>query len=132
MRIMTYAGRRAKVAALLAKHDLPAILVTHPVNVRYLTGLASSNAAALIHGDGSGVLATDARYAGTAEQLIDGLDLVITRDVAYDLRDLAGRVAVEGPHLSVSEFNRLGGDLVPVDGLVESVRAVKDEEEIEL
>src|SRR5689334_19441655 len=106
MRSMTYAGRRAKVAALLAKHDLPAILVTHPVNVRYLTGLASSNAAALIRGDGSGVLATDSRYAGTAEQLAGDVGLVITRDVAHDLRELAGKVAVEGPHLAVSDFNR--------------------------
>ncbi len=41
-----------------------AALITSPPNVRYLTGLASSNAALLLPaaGDG-GLLATDSRYA---------------------------------------------------------------------
>ncbi|MBO3745456.1 aminopeptidase P family protein [Streptosporangiaceae bacterium NEAU-GS5] len=128
---MSYADRRAKVAALLAEHGAPALLVTHPVNVRYLTGLASSNAAALILGDGTGMLATDARYAGTAERLVPDVELVIERDVSAILRAYVDAVAVEAQHMSVAEHNRLGGDLIPVDGLVESVRTVKDEDEIE-
>ena len=44
---VTHARRREHLAALLPAHEADAILVTHGVNVRYLTGLASSNAAVL-------------------------------------------------------------------------------------
>jgi Xaa-Pro aminopeptidase len=44
------------------------VLVTAGPNVRYLTGLASSNAALLLPADGQGVLATDFRYELTARR----------------------------------------------------------------
>ena len=48
------------------RSDADAALITSPANVRYLTGLASSNAALLLPADGPGVLATDSRYAEAA------------------------------------------------------------------
>ena len=57
------AGRRQELIAALGAD---AALITSPPNVRYLTGLASSNAAVLVPAAGAAVLATDARYAETA------------------------------------------------------------------
>ena len=49
-----------------------ALLVTGLVNVRYLTGLASSNAAVLVDPAGEATLYTDFRYAEAASA-IDGV-----------------------------------------------------------
>jgi Xaa-Pro aminopeptidase len=47
-----HAGRRERLRAVLAAGDADAALITSLVNVRYLTGLASSNAALLVPADG--------------------------------------------------------------------------------
>ena len=57
-------SRIERLAALL---DVP-LLVTSGVNVRYLTGLASSNAAVLVEPDGEATLFTDFRYAKRARE----------------------------------------------------------------
>ena len=47
-----HAARRARAQAKVAALDADAVLITSPPNVRYLTGLASSNAALLLPADG--------------------------------------------------------------------------------
>lgn len=129
----THALRRERLAALLPAHEVDAVLVTRDVNVRYLTGLASSNAAVLVTADGTATLATDSRYTETARRLCSDVEVLQERDVAASLAARsAGRTAVEAHHMSVADYFRLGGDLPRVSGLVESVRRVKDEEEIDL
>ncbi|MEV4090908.1 M24 family metallopeptidase [Streptosporangium saharense] len=129
----THALRRERLAALLPAHEVDAVLVTRDVNVRYLTGLASSNAAVLVTADGTATLATDSRYTETARRLCSDVEVLQERDVAASLvARSAGRTAVEAHHMSVADYFRLGGDLPRVSGLVESVRRVKDEEEIDL
>lgn len=134
MHVMTaiHAQRRERLAALLAGHEADALLVTRGVNVRYLTGLASSNAAVLVRADATATLATDCRYAETARRVCADIEVTEERDVAGSLVPRAGRVAVEAHHMSAADYFRLGGDLPRVSGLVESVRRVKDEEEIAL
>ncbi|MBB4915863.1 M24 family metallopeptidase [Streptosporangium saharense] len=129
----THALRRERLAALLPAHEVDAVLVTRDVNVRYLTGLASSNAAVLVTADGTATLATDSRYTETARRLCSDVEVLQERDVAASLAARStGRTAVEAHHMSVADYFRLGGDLPRVSGLVESVRRVKDEEEIDL
>ena len=62
-----------------------AVLVTAAPNVRYLTGLASSNAALLLPADGEGLLATDSRYALAAQRDAPDLELVTERFVEVRL-----------------------------------------------
>ncbi|MEZ0071868.1 aminopeptidase P family protein [Planotetraspora sp. GP83] len=130
---MTYASRRVRLAAALPEHDVTALLVTRPVNVRYLTGLASSNAAVLVTVAGDAVLATDSRYIETARRLCPDVELAEARDVAGTLAGRPGRIAIEADHMAVAEFERLRAErpLTPVSGLVQGVRTVKDEGEIE-
>ncbi|MEV0584812.1 Xaa-Pro peptidase family protein [Nonomuraea sp. NPDC050310] len=123
--IADYARRRAELARILP--GVPALLVTSPVNVRYLTGLDSSNAAVLVWADGAATLATDSRYI----ELTRGLDLEVVED-----RDVVGRLAAQGvgieaAHMTVATFSRLNG-VVPTDPLVEKLRQVKDEHELAL
>jgi Xaa-Pro aminopeptidase len=77
-----HAKRRERLQAVVASLGADAALITSLVNVRYLTGLASSNAAFLIPADGSGVLATDARYALAAVRDCPDLELAVSRLVA--------------------------------------------------
>ncbi|WP_169944807.1 aminopeptidase P family protein [Microbispora sp. H11081] len=133
---MTHAYRRARLAAALSEHDAAAVLVTWPVNIRYLTGLTSSNAAVLVTAAGEAALATDSRYVETARAVCEGVEVIEDRDVAGVLLGRVpdgARVAVEADHMSIGQFGRLAAartGLLPVPGLVEAVRAVKDEEEI--
>ncbi|GLX06920.1 aminopeptidase P family protein [Microbispora sp. NBRC 16548] len=131
-----HAARRARLAGALREHEAAAALVTWPVNVRYLTGLASSNAAVLVTATGEAALATDSRYLETAQAVCSGVEVIEDRDVAGVLLKRgpgAARVAVEADHMPVGLFQRLSAEhagLNPVGGLVEAVRAVKDEGEI--
>ena len=109
-------------------------LVTKPVNVRYLTGFESSNAAVLVEPD-RGTLFTDFRYVTRAREL-DGVEVVQTaRSVIGDLANrLAGRtIGVEAEYVTVAAretLDRGGVRTVPRYGVVEGMRTVKDEGEL--
>ncbi|MFI0445173.1 M24 family metallopeptidase [Actinomadura sp. 6N118] len=134
--------RRGRLTELLAANDIEAMLVTRLVNVRYLTGLASSNAALLVRADGPAVLATDARYAGTAAEVCPDLELVVERQTAQVLTTLAAgegvrRLGFEAHDVTVEKHTELvalerGIRLPPVSRPVEGLRKVKDEAELAL
>ncbi|GAA1577190.1 Xaa-Pro peptidase family protein [Actinomadura kijaniata] len=134
--------RRDRLAARLAAADVDAMLVTRPVNVRYLTGLDSSNAALLVPAGGPAVLATDGRYAGTAALVCPELELVVERRTAETLTSRAAgagarRLGFEAHDLTVArhaDLAALDGDvaLAPLPPLVEELRFVKGEDEIVL
>ena len=77
----THEERQERLLAVLGTRDEAALLVTDLDNVRYLTGLASSNAIALI-GPTVRMLFTDSRYATLARTAAQGAQVVIAgRDV---------------------------------------------------
>jgi Xaa-Pro aminopeptidase len=145
------ASRVSRLRALMEEVRLPALLVTHLPNVRYLTNLSASAAACLVEPDRV-ALVTDFRYGESARRLIDegvsapGCDLTIVRST-YDetivglLKDLAGdRFGVEAAHLTLARSRWLeahlaaAGDpaktLVPTERLIERLRVVKDDHEV--
>ena len=110
------------------------LLITNPVNVLYLTGLDSSNVALLVEPDRARLF-TDFRYIEAA-QAVEGVEAVVTKRslIAWLAEELTGRIGFEANVLpwSFAEQLRDGGlDLVPRKGLVEQLRAVKDEGELE-
>jgi Xaa-Pro aminopeptidase len=110
------------------------LLVTNLVNVLYLTGLDSSNAALFVEPDRVRLF-TDFRYIEAAQEL-DGVEPVQTKRslMAWLAAELSGSVGFEANVLpwSFAEQLREGGvELVPRLGLVEQLRAVKDEGELE-
>jgi len=143
-----HAARRDRAAAIAAALGADAVLITKGVNVRYLTGLASSNAAVLIAVHGGAVLATDSRYAGRAERDCEDVELVIERDVepaltGRALADGLRTIAFEDMEMTVRRHRDLAegqypgsGDLLPawtaVGAAIDELRMVKDEAEIEL
>lgn len=123
----------ARIEALRARLTEP-LLVTNLVNVLYLTGFDSSNAALLVEPDGPTQLFTDFRYIAAAEE-VEGVQVKMAkRSLPHDLSErLTGRVAFEADALPFSQYEVLGSgglELVPTTGVVEALRAVKDEDEI--
>jgi Xaa-Pro aminopeptidase len=106
--------------------------VSAPVNVRYLTGFESTNAALLVEPDRTRLF-TDFRYAERARE-VEGVEFEeAPRYIYTELAErLPRRVAFEADAVTYAnyEFLRDGGiELVPRRGLVESLRVVKEPEE---
>jgi len=124
----------ARIERLRALIEEP-LLVTNPKNVVYLAGFESSNAALLV--DQERVqLFTDFRYLEAARS-VEGVELVQTkRGVIGALAEqLSGKIGFEATNVVYADFLTLAGgglELVPHNGLVESLRAIKEEGELEI
>jgi Xaa-Pro aminopeptidase len=110
------------------------LIVTTPANIRYLTGFVSSNVSVVV--DPERVqLFTDFRYAEAARTVPD-VEFVETRRevIAHMAEMLDGKFGFESAHLTYGDYEQLrdgGLELVPRVGLVEGLRAIKDEDELE-
>jgi Xaa-Pro aminopeptidase len=135
-------ARRRRAQQMVQEISADAVLITHGPNVRYLTGLASSNAALLLPADGTGTLATDSRYTLAARRDAPDLELVAERFIEQELaREMTRRglrkVAIEAHEVTVERYEMLrraapGTELVSYGRKIEELRAVKDPTEIEL
>ncbi|HEX8714055.1 MAG TPA: aminopeptidase P family N-terminal domain-containing protein, partial [Solirubrobacteraceae bacterium] len=143
-------ARVARLAAQLRADGVDALLVTAPVNVRYLTGFTGSNGLALVlAGDDGGAdgaprgrFFTDFRYrTQSAEQVVEALarEIVVgslIEAAAGTLAGSSGTLGFDDAHLTVAAHARLrealpsGWELARRGGEVERLRAVKDEREV--
>ena len=123
----------ARVEKLRQKLEEP-LLVTTPANVRYLTGFVSSNAS-LVLDEERVRLFSDFRYAEAARDVPDVEFVETRRETVEHLAELlSGTFGFESTHVTYRNYEilRAGGlDLVPRVGLIEELRAVKDEDELE-
>jgi len=135
-------ARADRLAAAVAERELDALLVSAPVNVRYLSGYTGSNGALLVGAgdDGGRRFYTDFRYASQVQDEVP--DRYSREIVAGDLLEVAvraldgsGRLGFDDAHLSVKRYDALTGqlpdgwELVPAAGAVETLREVKDADE---
>ncbi|MCX6418398.1 MAG: Xaa-Pro peptidase family protein [Actinobacteria bacterium] len=135
---MIWEHRRDLALARAAEAGCSALLITHPVNVRYLCGFDGSAGALLITPDRV-VLATDGRYVQQAGIQATDCEVVQTRDYSAALLDIVRTahletVGCEGDHVSWNQHARmseLGVDVVATSGLIESLRMVKDSQELD-
>ncbi len=124
------------------ERELDCVLVTNIVNVRYLSGFTGTNGACVV-GEGVRAFLTDFRYVEQAAAQVHALDRVPAgRDLTADVCDrLAAsgvrRAGFEDHHLTVHAHRRLRErlddeiELVPAGEIVEELRAVKDDDELE-
>jgi Xaa-Pro aminopeptidase len=131
------AARADRLVKLLAERELDSVMVTNLVNVRYLTGFTGTNGACVVTPH-ERLFFTDFRYVEQAREQAPDFELVqagpgMLDDVAKCLR---GRAGFEDDQLSVAGHRKVadkvpdGVELVPAGGLVERLRAVKDEAEV--
>ena len=144
-----FSARHQALCAEIDARAIDALLITQLPNLAYLTGLRSSAGAALV--STSAVrLVIDSRYLTVARALTEsdgglGCLEVVPVEQSYDeeiyqelVRVGVDRVGIESAHLTVQRWDWLvrrlegaGVTLVPVEGLVEAGRLLKDRIEIE-
>jgi Xaa-Pro aminopeptidase len=123
--------------------DMDALLVTSGVNRRYVTGFASSAGAALITKE-EAFFFTDSRYIEAAANTIKGatVEMVDSKttyeDKINNILSFTGAktLGVENETLSHAEYlkyrRKLSVSLKPAQNILNALRVIKDEKEIEL
>ena len=130
----------AKITAQLPEHGLDAMLVTSAPGERYAVGFEGEGWV-LVSRDGAHY-STDGRYIEAARQLVTGAEIVLTERGQSHLalareeirRRGLKRVGFESGRVSADELGRwkdsLPCELVAAQGLLDGLRAAKDEEEL--
>lgn len=134
-----FENRRRKLSTMLAERRIDDMLVTHLTHVRYLSGFSGSNGAMLVSKDRTAAIATDGRYTTQIAEEVPDIKAVIERNVGVAMLSKAAeghRVGFEADYVSVAQLDKLreacpdGVTLVPVSGVIEDIRLVKDEVEL--
>jgi len=135
------AQRLQKLCQKLLEKELDALLVSQVENCRYLSGFTGSSGILVVWPD-SAVLAASSVDFEQAKAEAAGLEVVLLKSRQQRLAELMGgrkakRVGFEAHSLSFAETHRLMEEseklpmeLVPTEGLVESLRMAKEEEEV--
>jgi Xaa-Pro aminopeptidase len=141
-------ARAARLASELGTKQIDRLVVSEPVNLRYLSSYTGTNGLLLIsaHEQTPHCFFTDFRYVSQAAQQVPA---PIEREIAAgDLFEAAARLlnercgegesrlGFEDATLSVKQHTRLrellddSWELVPCSGIIERLREVKDEHEV--
>ena len=136
-------ARLERLRAGLPAAGIEALLVTSLTNVRYLTGFTGSAGLVLVTAHDA-VLVTDGRYgdqatgelsaSGAPARVAVGRSVALQREQLADLVRQLSTLGLEAATVSWADQRALAAalapSLVPTTGLVESLRAVKDEGEV--
>lgn len=141
---MAIAQRLQRLRQRLSDREFDGIIITQPENCRYIcqfTG-SSGSVATLLVSQNTAILATDFIHFEQAKQEANGCEIVLARNPAHGFAALLSgqkldRLAIEANSLCFADYRRLSeeadrvqSDIVPTEGIVESLRAVKDEQEL--
>ncbi len=137
-------NRLQKLRQRLAEEDIEAIFISQPENRHYLSGFDGTAGFLLITPQKS-ILATDFRYIEQAKGQAPDYDIFqISGNMVNWFTELVaglGKLGFEAGHITFTMYRQLTDilnkaqsqlKLVPTAGLVESLRAIKEPEEIEL
>ena len=143
---MSIEDRLKKLRQRFAEREIDAIFISQPENRRYLSGFDGSAGYLLITPRDT-ILATDFRYLEQARRHAPDYEIFkINGDMGDWFPKLLAEVSLkklgfEAGHITFYHYRKLSDilnraqsqpRLIPVDGLVESLRAIKEPEEIEL
>lgn len=127
---------------LMRENDLEAFLVTSPYNLRYLTNFTGTTGLAVITLTNA-YFVTDFRYTEQAAMQAKGYTIVKNTGPIFEevakicTQDELKNLAFEESFVTVRDYDQLEDlihetSLVPVSGLIESLREIKDEKEVEI
>ncbi len=138
---MDFGGRIQRARDRLDGHQIDSMLVSNLKNIYYLSGFSGTTAVILISNENL-LFLTDSRYYDRfKEEVYEGYELIpfYQESLGRKLKELAaeyrlGRVGIEAEHMPLAQFEELkensGAKVVPLKGVVEELRLVKDDEEI--
>jgi len=136
-----FANRRSRAGEYLAEQKLDALLVSALPNINYLTGFTGSNGL-LALSDAEAWLFTDPRYQVQAAEQCDCKVRICRSSLARAASTLARRkrwkkIGFESTRLSFAASREVQGalpssaELMPTSGILERLRSIKSEDEIE-
>jgi Xaa-Pro aminopeptidase len=150
--MMNHRHRLTSIQRDIDKKRLHAFVVTHPANIRYLCGFTGSSGV-LVCAREQWVLFTDGRYTQQAKAEAQGVAVRVNssapltqaiRWTASKVKAVRGRthIGVEADHLTLSAKARISAELqnalphpkyrlVETSGMVERLRVIKDQGEIQ-
>jgi len=145
-------NRLSLIRKSLAKSNFDTFMIIIEENRRYLSGFTGEDtqfdesAGALFITDSKLILATDSRYALQAKNQAPLFDIVCYKEgLAKELPDIADmlgikRLGFESVRMSYIQYSKMAGELkssgmlvelVPTEDIVENLRLIKDETEID-
>nr|WP_090886528.1 Xaa-Pro peptidase family protein [Evansella caseinilytica] len=123
------------------KHDIDGMLITSNYNRRYITGFTGTAGAALVSRNGAKFI-TDFRYVEQAQAQAKGFEVVkhtgsIQEEINRQIQVLGiKKLGFEKDHVTYSAYDTYNHvfqtTLVPVGGLLEKLRLVKDPGELKI
>ncbi len=139
---MNSSNRTERLVKKLEQSEIDVLLVSDIHNVRYLTGFTGTNGLCLVGSSGLQFI-TDFRYSEQARAQVNGFDIVVGERDLYEssVHLLSGvspcRLGFDHEKISVSRYETLLDllsnevEMVQAGGVVECLRAVKDEQELD-
>lgn len=142
--------RLKKLRKLMSKNKIGTLIISHPINRRYLSGFEiedpqiGESSGVLLVSQGEAILATDPRYAEIAKEEAQNWDIYIYKqdffeEISEILKNMPSPLGFEALHLTYYAYQRLketikkkGSPLkiIPTKGLVEGLRKIKEATEI--
>lgn len=129
----------AKLRSALDANELDAILVTSPINRRYITGFTGTAGVAIISKKEKCFI-TDFRYTEQATEQAQGYQIIehkqqIELEIKERLKEMnVKRLGFEKDYVTYTNYEVyktiFDVELVPVSGLIEKIRLIKSEDEL--
>lgn len=134
-------SRVAKIQDKLASAQIDALLITSSYNLRYASGFTGTTGLAVITKD-KAFFVTDFRYTEQASEQAKGFEVIQNTGPIYDevfeivKNEGVKTIGFEKDHVTFLVYETLKStlncELKPISGLVEGLREVKDDQEVEL
>lgn len=134
-------GKLSKLRHALEANNADAILITSPINRRYISGFTGTAGAILISKDAAQFI-TDFRYTEQAKEQAKGFTVIehqgsLVQEIKDQLNDLnIKHLAFEKEHVTYATYelykDALDVELVPTQGVVEELRLIKTEHELNI
>ncbi|WP_339228097.1 Xaa-Pro peptidase family protein [Oceanobacillus sp. FSL K6-2867] len=128
-----------KLREALEKNKLDAILITSPINRRYVTGFTGTAGIALVSLDDARLI-TDFRYTEQANEQANGFNVIehkqlIEGEITDQLKHMqVKRLGFEKDYVTFTQYENykksFNVELVPVSGIVEELRLIKTNDEL--
>jgi len=123
----------------LEKNNLDGMLITSPINRRYVTGFTGTAGVAIVTGTDARFI-TDFRYTEQATAQAKGFQIVehkklMIEEIKNQLKEMnVKRLGFEQDHVTFSQYEtykeQLEVELMPISGLIEEIRLIKTEDEL--
>lgn len=133
--------RVQKLREAMKKHNIDSMLVTSSSNLRYMTNFTGTAGIALISLNEAKFI-TDFRYTEQAKEQAKGYEIVehkgkIIEEIAKQAEKMKiNQLGFEEDHVTYSTYQtykkEISAQLIPVSGLIEELRLIKDNTEIQI